>query len=96
MIAHLISGAAKSRLDAEIVAFVGEHPDYPPWPRVDMRVAIKNEADAIYRIISANGIIELIRTEKFLTGIGCVEAFTDEYDLLFRVLSTRPQKFPQL
>ena len=89
MITYLVNGATQSRLDAQIMAFVQEHPDYPLWPRVDMQVAIKNESGAVYRIVSANGVIEMIRTEKFFSEIGCVEAFTDEYDLLFQVPNNR-------
>ncbi|WP_244818211.1 hypothetical protein [Caballeronia sp. Lep1P3] len=89
MRSHLINGAAKSALDAQIMAFVSKQAACPPGPSVDLRVGLKNEGGALYRIITANGMIELIRADKFLASLGCLEEFTDEFDCLFSVPAMR-------
>ncbi|WP_244850904.1 hypothetical protein [Caballeronia sp. SL2Y3] len=85
MRSHMINGAARSALDAQIVDFVSKHATCMPGPRGGMRVGIKNESGALYRIIAAEGMIDMIRIDKFLLRMGCTEEFTDAFDALYRV-----------
>ncbi|WP_250474529.1 hypothetical protein [Caballeronia sp. GAFFF1] len=85
MRSHLINGPARSALDAQILNFVSKHATCLPGRRARMRVGIKNESGALYRIIAAEGIIEMIRIDKFLLRMGCTEEFTDALDALYRV-----------
>ncbi|MDR5856009.1 hypothetical protein P9239_20255 [Caballeronia sp. LZ062] len=91
MRSHLIHGAARSALDTQILDFVSKNAACLLEPRVGMCVGIKNEAGELYRIILADGIIEMIRVDKFLLSIDCVEEFTDEFDAMFRVPRFREQ-----
>ena len=84
MRSELIHGAAKSDLDAKVVQFISKH-SCGASPHMNMSVAISNEAGKLYRLIIADGIIELIRVDKFLVSIGCIEEFVDEFDALFSV-----------
>lgn len=84
MRSQLIAGTATAKLDAQITAFVSMHSDATE-PLFDMRVGIKNEYGDVYRLILADGVIELIRVDKFLLGLGCIEEVTDEFDILVRV-----------
>lgn len=79
-----IRGTVRSKLDAHIMAFVSNHARATK-PLIDMRVAIRNENGEIYRLIIADGVIEMIRADKFLVSIGCIEESTEEFDSLFRV-----------
>lgn len=79
-----IRGTVRSQLDAQIMAFLSKHARATK-PLIDMRVAIRNENGEIYRLIIADGMIEMIRADKFLVSIGCIEESTDEFDSLFRV-----------
>jgi len=84
MRSELIRGTARSELDAKIMAFIAKHPG-AATPHVNIRVAIMNEFSEVYRLIIADGVIELIRADKFLESIGCTEEVTYEFDMLFRV-----------
>jgi hypothetical protein len=88
MRSKLIRGMARSELDPQIMAFVSGQPSAAK-PLIDMRVAIKNERGEVYRLIIADGVIEMIRADKFLMSIGCTEETSDEFDGLFRVPSAQ-------
>lgn len=88
MRSKLIRGMARSDLDPQIMAFVSRQPSASK-PLIDMRVGIKNERGEVYRLIIADGVIEMIRADKFLMSIGCTEEISDEFDGLFRVPSVR-------
>ncbi|MEZ2355013.1 hypothetical protein [Caballeronia sp. RCC_10] len=84
MHSKLVEGAETSALDAQIVQFISEYPCGAP-PHMKMSVAIRNEAGELYRLIIADGIVELIRVDKFLSGMGCIEEFAGDFDALFQV-----------
>ena len=84
MQSKLVESAATSALDAQIVQFISDYPCGAP-PHMKMSVAIRNEAGELYRLIIADGIVELIRVDKFLIGMGCIEEFAGDFDALFRV-----------
>jgi hypothetical protein len=84
MRSKLIRGTARSDIDPQIMEFVARHTGASK-PLVDMRVGIKNESGEVYRLIIADGVIEMMRADKFLVSIGCTEETTDEFDGLFRV-----------
>ncbi|QSN65161.1 hypothetical protein [Caballeronia sp. M1242] len=95
MRSHLINGAARSALDAQILDFVSKHATCLPGPRSCMRVGIMNESGALYRIIEAEGMIEMIRIDKFLLRIGCAEQFSHALDALYGVpQSDHPKEAP--
>jgi hypothetical protein len=95
MRSHLINGAARSALDAQILGFVSKHATCSLGRRARMRVGIKNESGALYRIIAAEGVIEMIRIDKFLLRMGCTEEFTDSLDALYGVPQrVDPRKAP--
>ncbi|SAL42197.1 hypothetical protein AWB71_02190 [Caballeronia peredens] len=88
MRSKLIRGTARAELDPQIMAFVSKHA-CAKKPLTPMRVGIKNELGEVYRLILADGMIEMIRADKFLMSIGCIEEVTDEFDLVFRVPSDK-------
>lgn len=92
MRSELIEGVTRSDLDTHIARFISKHPSGAP-PHANMFVAVRNETGGMYRLIIADGVVELMRVAKFLAGIGCVEEFTDEFDALFRVPSDRAKSF---
>lgn len=85
MRSHLIADTTGSSLDPLIVDFVHKHPEWASWLPADMRVGLKNKDGELYRLIIADGVIEMIRADKFLMSLGCVEEVSDEFDCLFRV-----------
>ena len=90
MRSELIEGVARSDLDTHIARFISKHPSGAP-PNANMFVAIRNETGEMYRLVIADGVVEMMRVAKFLAGLGCVEEFTDEFDALFRVPSDRAE-----
>ena len=88
MRSNLIRGTDKAEIDPQIMAFVSKHA-CSGEPLMDMRVAIRNEKGEVYRLIMADGVIEMIRAGKFLVSIGCIEETHDEFNLVFRVPSSQ-------
>lgn len=88
MRSKLIGGTARAEIDPQIMEFVSKHA-CARKPLMNLRVGIKNELGEVYRLILADGIIEMIRADKFLMSLGCVEEVTDEFDLVFRVPAVR-------
>ncbi|HEY1216570.1 MAG TPA: hypothetical protein VGE93_23335 [Bryobacteraceae bacterium] len=93
MRSELIEGVSTSELDPQIVQFISKHPCGAP-PHMYMYVAIRNEVGEMYRLIIADGIVELIRVDKFLASMGCIEEFSDAFDALFRTPSSSARSFP--